>query len=88
MMQLLNNLILVKPIYTSGISEGGIITPDNYKEPSNKVIVVSVGKGTVKKPMHLKEGDVVYRVKFWGVEVFINGESHYLMDQGAILAKE
>lgn len=87
MQPVLNN-VLVKPIYTSGISEGGILMPDSFKEPSNKVIVVSVGNGTSKKPMTLKPGDVGYRVKSWGTDVMIENELHFLMDAGAILAKE
>jgi hypothetical protein len=38
--------------------------------------------------MHLKEKDIVYRVKDWGTPVDIQGERHYIMDQNAIIAKE
>ncbi len=87
-MQLLANNVMVKPVYTSGVSEGGILMPDNFKQPSNKGIIVSVGTGTSKKPMLLKEGEVVYRVKNWGMDIMINDELYFLMDQGAILAKD
>ena len=38
--------------------------------------------------MTLKKGQVVYRVKDWGVPVLIEGEMHYLMEDSAINATE
>lgn len=78
--------ILFKPFPGDEKSEGGIIVPLSAQKPSNKGVIVKVGKGTKAKPMKLKEQQVGYRVKDWGTEVLINGELHYLMDQDAILA--
>ena len=50
--------------------------------------VVAVGTGTPNKPMRLKAGQTVYRVKDWGTPVDIKGERHYIMDQAAIIATE
>lgn len=84
----IGNQILFKPLLSNEISEGGLFIPETARKPSNKGTVVLVAKGTASKPMRLKEGMVVYRVKDWGQEVMINNELHFLMDQGAILAKE
>lgn len=80
--------VVVKPFLGSEISEGGLFIPDSARKPSNKVKVVAVGNGTKKNPMKLKEGDIGYRVKLWGVEIEINGETHYLMNESAIIAIE
>lgn len=78
--------ILVKPFESDNISEGGIYVPDSAKTVSNKVQIVAVGNGTKNKPMKLKIGDIGYRVKDYGMEIIIDGEKHYLMNQDAILA--
>lgn len=78
--------ILFKPFPPDEISTGGIIVPDSAKETNNKGTIVKVGKGTKQKPMTLSEGQVGFRVKAWGVEVLIEGEQHFLMDQDAVLA--
>ena len=85
MKPILNN-VLVKPFPPSDITEGGIFVPDSVKKPSNKVLIVEVGTGTRTKPMHLKKGQIGYRVKDWGTEIDIKGEKHYLMDASAIIA--
>lgn len=85
-MRAIRNNVLVKPLPSDEKSEGGLIIPDSVKKPSNKVEVISVGSGVVGKPMKLKPGDIGYRVKDWGVEVMINGELHFIMEQDAILA--
>lgn len=78
--------ILFKPLESDGVTEGGLIVPENCREVSNKGVVVLVGHGTPKNPMRLKVGDVGFRVKGWGDEVIYNGEKHYLMSQNAVIA--
>jgi len=87
-MQPVKENILIKPFAGDEISEGGIFVPLTVRTPSNKGVVIAVGKGTLKNPMKLKVGDTVFRVKSWGQEVLVNGELHYLMNQDAILALE
>jgi chaperonin GroES len=84
----IRNLVLVKPFPSDELSEGGIFVPESARRVSNKVRVVKVGNGTLKRPMKLKEGDVGFRVENWGTEVLIGGELHFLLDEGAIIAKE
>ena len=85
MKPVLNN-VLVKPFESDNISEGGIYVPDSAKKISNKVLIVEVGNGTAKKPMRLKKGQTGHRVKSWGEEILIEGETHFIMSQDAIIA--
>lgn len=82
------NKVLFKPFPSDEISEGGIFVPDSFKEISNRGVISSVGNGTKERPMKLKAGMVVHRVKSWGQEVMIDDELHFLMEDKAILAIE
>lgn len=84
----LKNQVVVKPFEADNVSAGGIIVPDSFKQRSNKALIVSAGRGTAKRPMLYKEGQVVYHVKNHGTEIEKNGEKHYIMDMDAILAYE
>jgi len=87
-MKAIRDNVLVKPFESDSVTAGGLYVPDSCKEISNKCTIVSVGEGTPKKPMRLKEGQIGYRVRDWGCEVLIDGELHYLMNQDAIIAWE
>lgn len=80
--------ILFKPFPPLEKTEGGLFVPDSCKEENNKGTIVAVGRGTVKKPMRLKVGDVGFRVKEWGEPLQKDGETFYIMSQDAILALE
>lgn len=80
--------VLVKPYASDEKSVGGIFVPEAYRAISNKVLIVSVGNGSKKNPMHLKAGQTGYRVKDWGTEILIEGEKHFIMNQDAIIAVE
>lgn len=84
----IRNNVLVKPFPSKEVTEGGLFVPENSREVNNKVLVVKVGNGSKLKPMLLSEGITAYRVKDWGDEILIDGEKHFLMDQGALLAIE
>jgi len=83
-MQPIRENILFKPLELEGVSAGGIIVPDSFKQTSNKGKIVAVGS----KVKNYKVGDVGYRVKSWGTEVLINGEKYFLMQESAIIALE
>lgn len=74
--------ILVKPFPPPEFSDGGLIVPDTVKKPSNKVRVISIG-GNVTR---VKEGQTGWRVKDWGVDVLVDGELHFIMNEAAILS--
>lgn len=84
----IGNQILFKPLVGNNITDTGLFIPSTAMEISNKGILVKVGKGTVKRPMKLKEGQIAYRVKNWGEQVVIENEIYFLMDESAILATE
>ena len=88
MIQPVRNNVFVKCFPGREVSEGGVIVPESMRRPSNKVEVVAVGQGLPKKPMKLKVGDIGYRVKDWGNEIVIDGETYYQMDASAIIALE
>lgn len=78
--------VLVRPLESDNISEGGIIVPDSCKKDSNRVEVVAVGNGSKDKPMNRKVGDIGFRVKESGTEIWENGVKYFLMDQSWIIA--
>lgn len=86
MIKPIRNNVLVKPFLKDETSKGGIIVPDSFRRESEKCLIVAVGEGTSKTPMQFQEGEVVFRVKEWGVPVIENGEQFYIMEQSSILA--
>ena len=82
------NQILVKPFPSDEISDGGIYVPGSARAISNKMLIVKVGNGTKRKPMKLREGQIGYRVKDWGLDMMIDGELHFIMSDDSILATE
>ena len=89
-MRAIRNKVILTPMPSEDISQGGIIVPNSFKAVSNKMKVVSAGRGTKTRPMHdyLKEGTIVYRVKNHGTEIEEKGEKMFIMDMDAILAYE
>ena len=82
-MQPIRNQILVKPFQSDNITEGGLLIPDSAKKPSSKVEIVKVGNKSKRKV-----GQTAYRVENRGTEVIIDGVSHFIMEDNAILAVE
>lgn len=80
--------IVFKPLPSSEKTDSGLFIPETARQISNKGIIVSVGNGTTKRPMRLKEGMTAYRVASWGEGFVIDGEIYFLMEQDAILAIE
>ena len=87
-MKPVRNYILTKPFPPDEVSEGGIFVPESARKESNKVTIVAVGRGSREKKMTLKPGQVVYRMKDWGIPVDVKGERHYILEDAAILATE
>lgn len=80
-----DNYLLFKPFKTNGLSSAGLLIPDSCQKESCKGEIVEVGDGTQDTPMQFKKGQIVWRVKDWGIPVIINGEQLYLMEQKDIL---
>lgn len=85
-MKALLNQVILKPFEKKMITEGGIILSEAHTQRSNKALVVSVGRGTKKRPMIWEEGQTVHHVKGHGFEVIDNGQKLYMMDMDAIIA--
>lgn len=82
----IKNQIVFKPFRVEEKTEGGIVVPESFRGYSDKGTIVKTGKGTKARPMHLKVGDVGFRVHDWGTLIEENGEHFYLMEDSAILA--
>ena len=80
--------VLIRPFPSENKSLGGIIVADSFKVRNQKATVVAVGKGTKKRPMQFKPGDVVYNIQNCGEEVIISGMQHFLVKDIYILAFE
>lgn len=82
-MELLHNLILVKPCVADEVTEGGLFIPESARTRSSKAVVVEVSKN---KKIQSKVGDVIIHVKGAGTELIYNNEPHYLMPEIDILS--
>ncbi len=81
-MKLVGKNILFKPFEGAEVTEGGLIIPDTAKKLSNKGEIVEVGHLVTK----VKKGDVGFRVKDWGEPIEVDGETHFIMNESAILS--
>jgi chaperonin GroES len=84
-MKLLRNNLLVKPLPSDDVSEGGIIIADSIKELSCKCEVIEVGSGLKNKPMKYKKGDIVWRIKNSGEQIIVDGDTCLILPDNYIL---
>lgn len=87
MIQPIKDNVLVKPFASDNISSGGIIVSDAHKEISNKVKVIAIGNGSKNLPMNWKPGDIAFRIKDCGDEIFIKGEKYFIVKSNWLIAK-
>ena len=87
-MQPIKNKILFRPFIGEEKTEGGIVVPDAFRGLSDKGEIVAVGNGTKERPMKLKAGMIGYRVHEWGEEIIIDGVTHFIMEDKAILSTQ
>ena len=81
--------VIIKPIKSDNVSEGGIIMAESFvPKRKSKGIVVSVGKGNKSKPMLIPTNVVCYHIKDAGVEIEENGEQYVIIPQRDILVYE
>lgn len=88
MIQPIRNTVLIKPLPSEQISEGGIVVPESFYVRNQKAKVVAVGKGSKTRPMQYKPGDFIYNIKDCGDEIEIDGEKHFLIQDTYILMYE
>lgn len=85
----LHDRVLIKRIEEE-VTSGGIVIPDSAKEKPSKGKVIAVGKGKPspkgeRRPLDVKEGDVVLFGKYAGTEVKVGDEELIVMREEDIL---
>jgi chaperonin GroES len=80
-MEMLRDLLLVKPLIADEISEGGLYIPESARTRNSIAGVVSSGKNSKAQP-----GDTIIHIKEAGQEIIIGGEPHYIIRDCDILA--
>lgn len=86
--------ILVKPDPQVDRTRGGIWLPDQAQDRAKSGVVVSVGSEVSNDKIErwdgqgpqVKLGDRVFYGWFAGTEVFLNGESHFIVKEEEVLA--
>lgn len=80
-MEMLRDLILVKPLISDEFTEGGLYIPESARVRNSMACVVSSGKKSTAK-----EGDTIIHIKEAGTEILIGGQPHYIIRDCDILA--
>ncbi len=88
----LDDRVLVQPMESEEVTEGGIVLPDTAKEKSIKGTIKAVGPGKLLKDgrraeMPLQMGDRVLYGKYAGHDVKIDGVEYKIMKEDDVLAK-
>lgn len=78
--------LVVEPLKKEDVTEGGIIVPDAYKEKQRKGKVFSVGPGTSRVTMTVKEGDTIVYGQYAGTDLRIDGTDYVIMKMENVLA--
>jgi len=81
----IRNQILVEPIMTESVSEGGIIVPESFRGRECKAKVLAVGKGSKDRPMTIPNNVILWHIKGAGHELIDDGKQYFLIDQGDVL---
>ncbi len=87
----LNDKVIVQKLDPEEKTSGGILLPDTAREKPQEGKIVAVGPGAVddkgqRKPMDLKDGDLVLYAKYSGTEVKIDGIEYLIISEKDILA--
>lgn len=87
----LQDKVIVQKLEPQEKTAGGILLPDSAKEKPQEGKVVAVGPGIVddkgqRKPIDVKEGDIVLYAKYSGTEVKLDGEEYLIISERDILA--
>lgn len=80
--------VLIKPLASEEMSEGGIVVPISFRARNNKAEVIAVGNGIAKRPMRFKKGQIVHSIKDSGDEIIIDEEKYFIVKDTYLLAYE
>ena len=73
-MRIIGDKILVK-LLKKGITEAGIIIPDNVQDETVKGEVVGIGNGVEEYCKELTQGDIIVWIAYAGTWMKIEGET-------------
>ncbi len=87
----LQDKVIVQKLEPEEKTSGGILLPDTTKEKPQEGKVIAVGPGAVdekgqRKPLDVKENDLVLFAKYSGTEVKLDGEEYLILSERDILA--
>ena len=87
----LNDRVIIQKLDPEEKTAGGILLPDTAREKPQEGKVVAVGPGTLnekgeRKPLDLKEGELVLYAKYSGTEVKIDGIEYLIIAEKDVLA--
>jgi len=84
-LSLLGDRILVQPIDTEVITNGGVYLPDDSQKKPHEGTVVAVGPGK-NAPMEFKAGDTVIYQKYGGTSIIFDFEPFTMLGSDGIMA--
>jgi len=88
----IDDRVVIEPIESEEVTEGGIVLPDTAKEKPVQGKIVAVGPGRLLdngdrlKPS-VKKGDVVIYGRYSGSDVKVEGTEYKVMRESEILAR-
>jgi len=86
----LRNNIIVKRLEADTTTEGGIILTEKVVEVPTEGRVIACGNGILENgertPLEVKVGDVILFPAYGGTEIDLDGETHVIMEDTAVLA--
>ena len=87
----LHDKVIVQKLEAQEKTSGGIVLPDSARENPQEGKVIAVGPGLIddkgqRKPIDVKEGDLVLYAKYSGTEVKLEGEEYLILSEKDILA--
>jgi len=87
----IDDRVVIEPMESEEITEGGIVLPDTAKEKPAQGKIMAVGPGRLHRkrdrlPPSVKVGDVVIYGKYSGNDVKVEGKEFKVMRESEILA--
>lgn len=82
----LGDRVILKQLEAEEKTKSGIILTSQAQEKPQEATVISVGPGTDKVKMEVKENDTVIFGKYSGTTVKVDGEEYIVIKQEDILA--
>ena len=86
----ISNKIVLKPLESTGKTQGGVILPDIEQEGTILGQVTAVGPGLLlsngqRGPLQVKVDDIVVFPKYGAKKFEVNEEEHYIINEQEIL---